>query len=221
MRFLSLLLAALCAVAGAAQASSCTFQTIYWARTSASGQIVVGASFGTVRSADRGMHWEEVSSAPVRAAGVALGSFVHTGSGGVQYATRAANHRRHLVRKTGAGAPWTRVHLDFGASPAPYNLVLVGAQGQTLYFIGGEDTQEWGIHAAALYRASGGKVDKLLDLDKADSNESPPFFAGADGSMAYASRDRLWVSFAGGTGWTMIEGQSLTAVPWIACYKAA
>ncbi|NHZ35091.1 hypothetical protein [Massilia rubra] len=220
MRFSSLLFAGLCVAAGAAQASSCTFQKIYWARTSATGQIVVGASFGTVRSADRGKTWEAISGAPVLAAGVTAESFVHTGADGVQLATRATGHRRHLVRKAGAGGPWTRVDLDFGGSPAPYNVVLVGAQGHTLYFIGGEDSQQWGVQAAALYRASGGKADKLVDLDQAVSNESPPFFVGDDGSMAYASRNKLWVSFAAGANWTMIDGQSLTTVPWTECYKA-
>lgn len=123
MRFIDLVCAGVGVIAGAAQASSCTVQQLHWARTSASGEIVVGASFGTVRSLDHGKTWQEVPS----------------------------------------------------PSPAP--------------------------------AATGGGATM--------------FFAGADGSMAYAGPDKLWVRFAAGAGWTMIEGRSLTSVPWMRCHKAS
>ncbi|WP_267877350.1 hypothetical protein [Massilia mucilaginosa] len=39
--------------------------------------------------------------------------------------------------------------------------------------------------------------------------------------MAYATPDKLWVSFARNAGWIMIEGQALTSLPWMMCHKMA
>ncbi|MDQ1814329.1 hypothetical protein RBA41_13520 [Massilia sp. CCM 9210] len=223
MRLSALFFAGLCAAAGGAQASSCTFQEIHWARTSASGEILVRASFGTVRSLDHGKTWRDVTGKLAdRGDTVAAGggeSFVYTGSDGVQYATRSTNHRRHLVRKAAAGAPWKRLELNYAGTAAPYNAVLVGAQQRTLYFIGGADSQASPVRPSALYRASAGRAEKLVDLDEALAEGARPFFIGDDGSMVYAGPNKLWVSFAAGTGWINIEGQSLTRMPWTLCHK--
>ncbi|NHZ78399.1 hypothetical protein F2P44_03735 [Massilia sp. CCM 8695] len=219
----ALLVAGLCTAAGGVQASSCTFQKIHWARTSATGEILVRASFGTVRSLDRGKTWRDVTgpladrrdTAPAGAGE----SFAYTGSDGAQYATRSTDHRRRLVRQAAAGAPWLPLELDYAGTPAPYNAVLVGGQQGTLYFIGGADAQAWPVRPSALYRASAGRAEKLVDLDEAVTQGARAFFIGDDGSMAYAGPNRLWVSFAAGAGWTTIEGQSLTKLPWTMCYK--
>ncbi|MDM5181062.1 hypothetical protein PO883_28160 [Massilia sp. DJPM01] len=222
MRLTALFFAGLCAAASGAHASSCTFQKIHWARTSAAGEILVGASFGTVRSLDRGKTWKDVVGKRVRAdAGGAQESFVHASGDGVQYATRSTGQRRHLVRKDDAAAPWLPFALHYADSAAPFNAVLVGGQRHILYFIGGDEAQAGPVRPSALYRSNGGMVEKLVDLDTAGSKDAYPFFLGEDGSMAYAGPDKIWASFGAGAGWTRIEGQSLTKLPWTMCYKPA
>ncbi|MFB9241274.1 hypothetical protein IV454_30880 [Massilia antarctica] len=212
-------------VAGAARASSCSYEHIDWARTSATGEIVVGASFGTLRSLDGGKTWldadAEEAGHPAPVATAPQESFVHTDADGVQYATRADRRRRHLVRKAGKGARWTRLPLRFDAADAPSSAVLVGGNGRTLYFIGGADSYGWPVLPVALYRATAGKAEKLADLDQSVREGAYPFFLAGDGSMAYAGPNQLWVSFAAGAGWTRIEGQSLTSRPWRTCYKVS
>ncbi|MCE3604527.1 hypothetical protein LXA47_13025 [Massilia sp. P8910] len=223
MRLSALFVAGLLSAAGGVRASSCTFQKIHSARTSAMGEIVVRASFGTVRSLDHGKTWRDVTG-PLAdrrdAAPAGAGeSFAYTGSDGVQYATRSTDQRRRLVRKAAAGAPWILLELDYAGTAAPYNAVLVGARQGTLYFTGGADSQAWPVRPSALYRASAGRAEKLVDLDDALTEGARPFFISDDGSMAYAGPNKLWVSFSAGAGWTGIEGQSLTKLPWTMCRK--
>ncbi|UOD30381.1 exo-alpha-sialidase [Massilia violaceinigra] len=143
---------------------------------------------------------------------------VHADGSGALYSTRWDEKGAYLARSDNGGARWAPSRPDYPAGMASrYEQLLLGQKG-TLYVLGGGTIYTSDGRMSTLYRVSGGKVDKLLDVgEPLWPAATPPLNIAADGSMIYVNSDNVWISLAGGKDWRQIPGRTMTSKPWLVC----
>ncbi|UOD30382.1 exo-alpha-sialidase [Massilia violaceinigra] len=165
-------------------------------------------------SVDQGRSWR--ATLPAQRRRKSLPDVLHADGDGALYASVGDGRDAYLARSTDGGAQWTPSRPTYPPGAAARSERLLLGRGNSLYVLAGVTTRAADRREmTTLYRVTGGKAEKLLDLPAAAWDAQPSnLHTAADGSMSYFDGFSVFVSFAGGKDWREIPGQALTKNPW-------
>lgn len=150
--------------------------------------------------------------------GKPLQSPMHADAAGALYASAGVGDEQYLIRSKNGGATWARSRPRYSGSMAPQSERLLLAQGRALYVLGSH-RKPFSLEVLnTVYRVTGGKAEKLLDIPTLLlMTPQEPLHVAADGSMSYVNQTSVWVSLAGGKNWREIPGHALANKRWLSC----